>query len=108
MRLRHIERVDFRKSEMTNFDLVAKRMKLRLKKGEAALLISNRGNQLVFVYGYGAVDDEHVCLRSERLRLTSGSWNPLMLANYAGQVGLQLEGIRRFEDHYRSLHGHQR
>src|SRR5574341_1444635 len=103
MRLRHIEQCASRKSERTNFDLIAKPMRLRLKAGVAALLVSGRGDQLIFVYGYGAVDDDHVALRSERLRLTSGSWNPLMLANYAAEVGLHLDGIKKFEDYYRSI-----
>jgi hypothetical protein len=114
MRLKYIAQVDFRKSEATNFleHHVVKRGKKiakrpALKAGEVACLIASSGNQVVFVYNPDRVQDvnadvdERPVLHSERLRLTSGGrWNPLMLGNYAAQVGIQLEGIRLFEQHF--------
>lgn len=114
MKLKYIAQVDFRKSEATNFleHHVVKRGKkiekrAALKSGEVACLIASSGNQVVFVYNPERVRDdvadvdERPVLHSERLRLTSGGrWNPLMLGNYASQVGIQLEGIRLFEQHF--------
>ena len=90
--------VSFRYSEMTNFDML--KPKPKLKPGDAVLLVSQSRTQMVFIYGYtefGRNGHASTCLASERLRLTSGSWNPLMLANYASQVGLHLDGLDRFE-----------
>jgi len=106
MRLKYIERADFRKSELTNFFALKRRS---LKPGEVACLVSSTGLQIVFVYAPGHVhggpeDPDREVLRSEKLRLTSGGrWNPMMLGNYAQQVGLDLEGIKLFEVHYERL-----
>jgi len=106
VRLKYIERVDFRKSELTNFFALKKRS---LRSGEVACLVSTSGLQVIFVYApnhvHGGPDDpDREVLRSERLRLTSGGrWNPMMLGNYALQVGLNLEGIQLFESHYKRL-----
>jgi len=116
MRLKYIAQVDFRKSEETNFleHHVQKRgrkffKRSALKPGEVACLIASSGKQIVFVYNPGLVAendglDERSVLHSERLRLTNGGrWNPLMLGNYASQVGIQLEGIRLFEQHFEEM-----
>ncbi len=114
MRLKYIAQVDFRKSEATNFleHHVIKRGKeiekrVPLKPGEVACLIASSGNQIVFVYNPDRVRDinagveERPVFHSERLRLTNGGrWDPLMLGDYAAQVGIQLEGIRLFKQHY--------
>jgi hypothetical protein len=115
MRLKLIAQVDFRKNEHTNYleQALAKqgkksRKKFALKPGEVVCLVSSSGNQIVFVYNPGSVTDGHAdfsverkVLHSERLRLTSGGrWNPMMLANYAREVGIKLEGIKSFEEHY--------
>ena len=113
MRLKYIAQADFRKSENTNFleHHVVKRGKkiekrIALKPGEVACLIASSGNQIVFIYNPDRVtdddsEDERPVLHSERLRLTGGGrWNPMMLGNYAAQVGIQLEGIRLFQQHF--------
>jgi len=114
MRLKYIAQVDFRKSEATNFlehHVVKRGKKIEkrpaLKPGEVACLVASSGKQVVFVYNPERVSeddeggDECSVLHSERLRLTAGGrWNPLMLGNYAIQVGIQLEGIRLFEHYY--------
>lgn len=109
MRLKYIETVDFRKSEATNFFEQSKKQKWSLKSGEVVCFVSGRGNQIVFVHPaevndfVGSAKARGMIIRSERLRLTSGSWNPLMLANYAKEMGIELEGIKRFEEHYKAL-----
>ena len=103
MRLKYIESVNFGASELTNYRALAKRNKWSLAKGEVACLVSLTGNQIVFVYAptSGAAGE---VLRSERVRLTSrGRWNPLMLADYAEEVGLHLDGIAKFGEHYKRL-----
>jgi hypothetical protein len=113
MRLKYIAQADFRKNEHTNFleHHVIKRGKkvekrIALKPGEVACLVAASGKQIVFVYNPDRVmngdgEDECNVLHSERLRLTAGGrWDPLMLGNYAAQVGIQLEGIRLFQQHY--------
>jgi len=42
-------------------------------------------------------------IASVRLRLTGSHWNPLMLQNYAEACGIELMGIKRFEEHYERL-----
>jgi hypothetical protein len=115
MRLKYIAQVDFRKSEETNFleNHVVKRgrkfdKRPALKPGEVACLIASSGKQIVFVYNPDLAvdqgDDERSVLHSERLRLTSGGrWDPIMLGNYANQVGIQLEGIKLFEEHFEEM-----
>jgi hypothetical protein len=105
MRLRSIDRVDFRKSELTNVLAMKKRS---LRVGEVVCLVSSRGDQIIFAYAMSEVSEEdgteRQVLRSEKLRLTSGgSWNPMMLANYALDVGIELEGIKLFESHYKDV-----
>ena len=116
MRLKYIAQADFRKSEQTNFleHHVQKRgrkleKRQALKPGEVACLVATSGKQVVFVYNPDHVvgddgQDERSVLHSERLRLTGGGrWDPLMLGNYARQVGIQLEGIRLFEQHFEEM-----
>lgn len=114
MRLKYIAQADFRKSEQTNFleHHVQKRgrkleKRQALKPGEVACLVASSGKQVVFVYNPDRVGDgeeERPVLHSERLRLTGGGrWDPLMLGNYARQVGIQLEGIRLFEQHFEEM-----
>jgi hypothetical protein len=60
-------------------------------------------NQFVWILNDSAIDKnerEHRVFDSRRWRLATGTWNPLMLANYAEEVGLQLEGLRKFEQIY--------
>lgn len=116
MRLKLIVQADFRKSEYTNYieqsgpakkNGKGKKKQLVLKSGEVVCLVSSRGDQIIFVYHMDRVredephSEERSVLHSERLRLTGGGrWNPMMLGNYALQVGIRLEGIKLFEQHY--------
>lgn len=108
MRLVRVERVNFRKSEATNFREIVAREKLELRSGEVVCMRSMTGGQLVFVWRPDKVDagqgNTVEVLTSRRLRLEGGqTWNPLMLANYASLVGLKIENLRRFEEHWRRL-----
>lgn len=101
MRLRYVETVDFRKSELTCWLEIAKRrpaLARRLKTDDVVTLASMSGDQLVFLHGFSEVDGKQV-LRSTRLRLRGGRWNPLMLANYAKDAGIALSGLRTYEQH---------
>lgn len=101
MRLRYVETVDFRKSELTSWLEIAKRrpeLARKLKSGDVVTLASMSGDQLVFLHGFLEIDGKQV-LSSTRLRLRNGRWNPLMLANYAKEVGLPLAGLKTYEEH---------
>ena len=109
IRLRLIQMdVDFRKSEETNFLDLKKQGKIPkcLKKGDGILLVSKSGKQFVFVEPYVEYDStvtggEVSILPSQRGRIRGGSWSPIMLSEYAREVGLTIEGIKRFEWYFR-------
>lgn len=112
MRLMHIETVDFRLSEATNYILLLDRYPNLSKLGanDVVLLRSRSGDQLVFLHGFQYVSDgvksPRIMLRSEKLRLMDKeTWNPLMLSDYAEQVGIRLDGIRKFEAHLKEMVG---
>lgn len=110
MRLKYIDTCSFQRSESTNFRMLAKKNKWNLGKDEVACLVSKTGDQIVFVYGEGVaknvglrgVEVEHPVVHSTRLRLDDRrKWTPTMLVNYAEEVGLKLDGLKRFEEYYR-------
>jgi hypothetical protein len=109
IRLRAIKfDVDFRKNEWTNYNEFKRSRSFPgdLKANEAFLFVSKSGNQLIwilniidsYVVSEGRVNKQIV--DSRRWRITSSqTWDPLMLANYAIEVGIELIGIKKFEDH---------
>jgi hypothetical protein len=104
VRLKYVATVDFRKSEATNYKLLPAMIRRRLKPNEAVCLKSGSGNQIVFVFKPSSVTRadgaELEVVHSTRLRLPKHrSWNPLMIADYAASVGLQLVGLKRLRDH---------
>ncbi len=110
MRLRFVLTCHFGKSEFTHLREIIKkypafndpRSKHRLHPQDVVLLISHMGNQLIFLHNFEVTSGTPV-LRSTRLRLTNNAtWNPLMLATYADEVGLRLEGLKSFEEHIRA------
>jgi hypothetical protein len=111
MRLRHVATVDFRRSELSNYeDVVREHAQLsKLGKDDVVLFLSRSRDQLIFVHGFSQVEGgtgKSVFIRSVRLRMVRGaSWNPLMVVNYAKQVGIQLKGLKTFEEHYKDLVG---
>ena len=110
MRLRFVDTVHFGKSELTNFRSILLRYphfiaphRNALRPDDVVLLVSKMGNQLVFLHGFDMINATQV-LRSTRLRIDGGArWNPLMLVNYARQVGLVITGLQAYEAHVRAL-----
>jgi len=110
MRLRHIVSVSFNKSELTNYKeflLQNPGASTVLKGNDVILLISKSRDQLVFVYGFDALDKNQILFTSRMRILTAkggkGVWNPLMLKNYAEEQGIDLEGLKKFEEYYAQL-----
>jgi hypothetical protein len=94
-RLRYVATTDFRRSEATNFAALPKTLRDSLRNNDAVCFRSGTGNQLVFVFR--RVGD---VVASTRLRLPSKRrWDPLMLADYAAEVGIELVGLKRLKDH---------
>lgn len=107
IRLKHIiQEVDFRYNELSIYEKHRKSKDFVAdpKVGEAILFVSKSGNQLLWVLGYDADVMVQTTIRrrieSLRLRVSGGYWNPLMLADYAENVGIQLEGLKKFEESY--------
>jgi hypothetical protein len=101
LRLRHIVRfVDFRKSEMTNWEEFArkrgnKEVVKRLGPNDCVMFTSTGEDQLVFLSGFRQLEEaavEREILFSRRLRLRNGRWTPQMLVNYGRDAGIQIDG----------------
>lgn len=116
-RLRAIIPVSFVKSEETNFDeIYNSREYHKLVKSmdpeDVICMASLGGNQLVFVHGYVKVEtpgeSPWMVLFSQRIRIKRGKglsdvFEPKMLANYARQAGIELVGLKLFEEYYKEL-----
>lgn len=108
MRLRHVATVDFRKSEATHYEDICERYPQLRKLGgnDVVLLRSSGGAQAVFVHGFDAIGEtregvKRVCLHSERARIVQGiggGWSAKMIADYAEQLGIQLEGMQTLKE----------
>jgi hypothetical protein len=108
MRLRHIVSVSFNKSELTNYkEFLLQNPGLELKNQDVILLISKSRDQLVFVYGFDALNKNQILFTSRMRIMTAsggkGVWNPLMLKNYAKDQGITLDGLKKFEEYYKQL-----
>lgn len=112
VRLRHIMRGDFRKSEETLTNEVMKEIRdLKLGQRDAICMLSSNGKILRFVFGFleddmidakgHTVQDKRTrILPSRQYRITQhGTFNPLMLANYAESMGIELIELKRFESY---------
>jgi len=99
---------DFRKNEWSNYKEFKKSKRLRgeLKANEAILFVSKRRDQLIWILNVGItgidIGKPKEFIDSRRWRILGGTWDPLMLQNYAEEAGIHLAGIRRFEDLYDS------
>lgn len=106
IKLKQIETVDFRKNERTCWlDFISKNKKFTLTSNEALLFISKSMNQLCFVYGVDNLTNADgtnglEVIASLKFRISRGTWSPLRLGEYANQVGLELQGIKSFVEHY--------
>ena len=101
---------DFRRNDVTLYNRVPKAIRDTMKGNDAVCFVSSMGNQVLFVYKrikVGIVLNHRTGKTrarelgsSFRLRLNAGTFNPEMLQNYADEVGLELVGIKRFEERY--------
>ena len=110
LRLKHIvQDVDFRKNELTTYEAwhVSKNFTDDPKLGEAIMFVSKSGNQLLWVLHYNpeslVLKTNRRSIESLKFRVSGGYWNPMLLANYAAEVGIELEGIKRFEESFNEL-----
>lgn len=110
MRLKMIKHVTFARSEDTNYESYRRELRdIKFGREDVVMFLSLTQNQVAFVYPPNEVETSPgvTCevLRSVRLRLRKGrrTWNPYMLANYAADCGIKLDGIKRFEDHFEKL-----
>lgn len=103
VRLRMVVTCDFRRSELTNFldnRLVPKKIRDDMGPRDVVVLKPTSGTQVVFVFRPVEVTREKdgaalPVLPSLRLRLPlNRSWDPAMLAEYAGEVGLEIKGAK--------------
>jgi hypothetical protein len=103
MRLRQVHRCDFRRSEVTNCNDLARTMGATAP-GEVVLLRSFSGDQLRFVFRAEEVEQTgkdgrartRTVWRSYHLRLDGGTWDPLLLAHYAERAGIRLDNQRLY------------
>ena len=113
-RLRHIVwPADFRRSDATLYAELPAAVRRELKGDDVVCFVSGTGNQVLFVYmqrKVGLIRNTRLkktrprqLTHSVRLRLNAGRFSPDMLANYAAECGIQLRGIKSFEDHYAYL-----
>lgn len=104
--LKEIYECHFGRSEMTNYREWQKETGRTLAAGEAVCLVSITGNQMVFVWKPITISvgkKRSQVFLSIRVRLDKDHWwEPRMLANYASQVGLDLVGLKRYEEYYRA------
>jgi hypothetical protein len=117
MRLKLIAMANFQYSEADNFNAVMKKHPhITLGPDDVVVLFSQSKNQIVFMYrtteldfsqrpseddtGFGRRKGKATVYNSKRLRLSRSTWDVMMLQNYANEVGIELDGLKRFEDIY--------
>lgn len=95
LRLLGIQFVSFRYSDITNWDKFRASPRFQgLPKGgrECYLLVSYRGDQLMFVMGELMIEGRRA-LDTRRLRLEGRPWSMARISEYAEAVGLKLIGV---------------
>ncbi len=110
LRLRMMFSASFTRSDSSNYDLIRSRLKrhrITLGPRDVVAFRSLTGAQVMFVYAPTTLkhaQGEKEVLRSVRFRLRGpGAWNPEMLANYARDCGIQLEGLKHFEEYHAEI-----
>lgn len=111
LRLKAISQdVDFRSTELAIFEKYRRSKDFAgdPRTGEAYLFVSKSGTQLLWVLHYEAkvqvLNRDRRRIESLKMRVSGGYWNPLMLQNYANDLGIELEGIKRFEEVFYQTH----
>ena len=101
-----IPRTDFRKSETTIINEFRRSRSYPgdLASSECFLFLSKTGNQLLWFFDNGSsiegIRSEIDITDSRKWRVSGGTWHPYMLANYAEAAGIELVGIKKFEEIY--------
>lgn len=116
LRLKQIIPVRFNRSEARNFKELYRSRTYRpvlksLKPGECVCFISKDQGCLSFVQGFvqarqGKKKWVVFASRKHRIEKERGyqhRFEPLMLANYARHLGIELVGIKLFEEHFKHL-----
>jgi hypothetical protein len=114
VRLRLIYTANFQKTEVTLLDEALTENHLDLRNNDCILLVSMSHKIIKFVFGVKELGEmiggngKHYADRltkvceSKTYRITQGgTFNPLMLQNYANALGFELAHIKRFEEHYK-------
>lgn len=105
LKLRLVVACDFRHGVGYHYDaLKSKKWLDDMRADECALLVSYTGRRVMFVFRESKTTarggDPVTVLSSFHLNLDRHTpWSPLMISEYAGHVGIDLIGIKRFEDH---------
>lgn len=112
--LKVFHRGDFRKNEATLAAEVEEKLGRPLREGECALVVS--GTEKVIRFIFGVIEKDHLVdargrpmseatkvLPSRTYRITHGGrWHPLMMQNYANEMGLTLKNMERLERHLKA------
>lgn len=110
LNLRMVATVDFRHGVPFHYDELRKKKLMRdISEDECVLLISQTGRQLAFVFAECEIrsrSGEPVkAISHHRVQLAKHTpWNPTMLTEYAERAGIELLGVKRFEDFVRDRH----
>lgn len=105
LNLKLIASVDFRHGIPHHYDELRKKRMLRdVADDEVILLVSQTGRQMAFVFReheiHSRSGDTVKALAHYRIQLDRHtSWSPLMLSEYANAAGIELIGIKRFEEY---------
>ena len=111
MRIKQIKEADFRSSELSLFREFSARNRSvaqQLRRDDVVVFVSKTGNQILFVHGFtpfleGPNGARREALMSIRHRIIGGTWNPLRLANYALEAGIEVQGLRLYEEHLKRM-----
>ena len=113
LKIRAIKKVAFHKSEYTllrDFEAENPEIAASMGPNDVLVFVSCRGEQMMFVHNYVPVlrkgdkpGEEKRVVKSSRHRVLTGTWDPLMLRSYAKDAGLDIRGLKEFENHYRQL-----
>ena len=94
MYLKEIAKVSFRNSEETNYNLITRRGKFKLKGDEVLVLISLSGDQIQFVW-----QKNGDVIRSQKLRRRE-KWTIQALGDYARSEGIKLSNFKLLDEWY--------
>lgn len=108
LNLRLVATVDFRRGVPFHYDELRKRKLLAdISADEVILLISQTGLQVAFVFHEEQISsrngDPVSAIGHYRVQLSRHTpWAPRMLSEYASAAGIELIGVKRFEEHLQS------